>query len=414
MANYNNAINFGLNTPINTQYYDSSNLDAFSRLRTSHPQSIFDAQMTYDLQPILFEAIKVNTGADVTHDATNRMALMTFAATPTGGKAFMQTYECFRYQPGRSHFIFCSFNFNGGVANCLKFAGYCDGTNGIQIQLNGTAWEIALLSGTTLGNSTIAQTNWNLDKLNGTGTSGLTLDSTKTQILVIDFQALYSGRVRVGFDIGGQIVYAHQFLNANVSLYPYIQSANLPIRVGMTCTGTVSTTMNYICSSVSSEGGLSNSPTYTFTTPNTAVTAANGVATYLMALQPRTTFNSIVNRGKISLISIDFSVTGANNVFWQLCIGQALTGTSYANVNTTYSIMNLDTAGTLSGTPAIILDSGYASSNKTATSAIPVARYPITLDAAGSVRNLGTLVLLVTGIGGNTAMSAAMTWTEER
>jgi hypothetical protein len=240
------------------------------------------------------------------------------------------------------------------------------------------------------------------------------LDITKTQILVINFQALYVGRVFFGFDIGGQIYYCHEFSNSNVLASPYIQTANLPVRCGMTCTGTVSTTMNFICCSVSSEGGKDNMPVYTFTTANVAATAGNGTAVYVMSLQPRTTFNSIVNRAKFSFLDLNMSVTGANNVFWQLCLGQTLTGASYTNVNATYSTMNIDTAGTLSGSPALILNSGYATASKVASAFSPVVRYPITLDAAGAVRSLGTLTLLATGIGGNSAMSASLTWSEER
>ncbi len=399
------------NQPVS--YADSPNLDSFGRLRVSNSLGIFNCQLTYDLQPLLFEQITSGSGATVTYDSTNRDALMTFSSTPTGGKAFMQSYDHIRYQPGKSQFVFITFNMIAGVANVLKFAGYSDGVNGIEFQMNGSTPQFEILSGTSLGNTTVTQSNWNLDKLDGTGSSGITFDVSKIQILILDLQALYSGRVRIGFDIGGNIVYCHQFLNANISASPYIQSANLPIRVGMTCTGTVSTTMNFICSSVSSEGGKDNLPTYTFST-GASVTAGNGVDTYVMSLQPRTTFNSITNRVKFALDDIDFSVTGANNVLWKLCIGQALTGTSYTNVNATYSAFNIDTAGALSGSPVIVLASGYASSNKTASSGIADLRYPITLDAAGAVRNLGTLCLIVQGIGGTSAMSAQIAWSEER
>ena len=144
----------------------------------------------------------------------------------------------------------------GTVANTLKFAGLSDGNNGIEFQLNGTTKQFVIYSDTTLGDQTVAQSSWNLDPLDGTGASGITLDPTKTLILVIDFQALYVGRVRIGFDINGQIIYCHEFLHSNLVDYPYIQTANLPVRVGMTCTGTVSTTIRFICSAVVSEGGI--------------------------------------------------------------------------------------------------------------------------------------------------------------
>lgn len=151
---------------------DGANLDSFSRLRISNPQPLFDAQFTYNLRPMLYEAITNGTGATITHDATNRMALMTFSSTATGGKAYMQSFEHLRYQPGKSQLIFVTFNFIAQVANTLKFAGYSDGANGIEFQNNGTQNQLVLYSATSNGTKTIAQTDWNLDKLDGTGTSG--------------------------------------------------------------------------------------------------------------------------------------------------------------------------------------------------------------------------------------------------
>lgn len=81
---------------------DSASIDAFSRWRTPEPNYVFDTNFQYDLQPLVFQAITAESGATVAHETTERSALMTFANTPTGGKAYMQTYEHFRYQAGRS------------------------------------------------------------------------------------------------------------------------------------------------------------------------------------------------------------------------------------------------------------------------------------------------------------------------
>ncbi len=413
----NNAINWGLDQAMNTQYADSANLDAFSRLRVSNPVALHACQFTYDLQSLIFEQLTNGTGASIAHDSTNRAATLTFSSTPTGGYAYMQSYQFFRYQPGKSQLIFITFNMNSGVANVLKYAGYSDGANGIEFRLNGTTPQVSILSTSSNGNQTVDQSSWNLDKLDGTGASGLTLDLSTTQIFVIDFQALYVGRVRVGFDIGGSIIYCHEFLHANLATYPYIATANLPIRCGMSCTATVSTTMKFVCSSVSSEAGQDKIAAYTFTTSN-SITATNGVDTYLLSVRPKTTFNSYTNRIKFDLNTISINVTGNSPVLIKLCIGQTLTTPSFADVNATYSAMQVDTAGILSGSPLIVVDQFYASAQRTATAlytvANPLLRYPITLDASGATRTLGTLTILARGVSANSAMDGSITWSEER
>ena len=398
---------------------DGANLDAFSRLRVSNPLILHNSQFTYDLAPIIMEQITNGTGATIAHDSTNRCGLMTFSSTPTGGKSYMQSYEYLPYQPGRSQLIFVTFNMIAAVANTLKFAGYSDGVNGIEFQLNGTTKQFVVYSGSSAGNETVAQSSWNLDKLDGTGASGMTLDITKTQILVIDIQALYVGRVRIGFDMGGEILYCHEFLHANLFTAPYIQSANLPVRCGMTCTGTVSTTMNFICSAVISEGGSEdiNVFGYTFQQDSGAVSVGVG-GTHILSLRPKTTFNSITNRTRVAYIDVEIYNAGNQPVQWQLCIGQALTGTTtYNNVNAIYSSSEYNILGTLSGSPTIVIDGGFVASAggaKGVTNTAIVSRYPITLDAAGLQRSLGTLTLKATSLIGTQTVYASIKFREIR
>ena len=398
---------------------DSANLDAFSRLRVSNPLILHNSQFTYDLTPVIMEQITNGSGAAIAHDATNRNALMTFASTPTGGKAYMQSYEYLPYQPGRSQLIFVTFNMVAGVANVLKFAGYSDGLNGIEFQLDGTTKQFKVYSGSSAGDETVVQSSWNLDKLDGTGASGFTLDITKTQILVIDIQALYVGRVRIGFDIGGSIIYAHEFLHANLFASPYIQTANLPVRCGMTCTATVSTTMNFICSAVISEGGTEDINVFGYTfQQDTGVIAVGTGGTHMLSLRPKLTFNTFTNRTRVAYIDVEIYNAGNQPVQWQLCVGQAISGTTAFNVvNNKYSSSEYNILGTLSGSPAIVIDGGYVASSggaKGVTNTAITSRYPITLDAAGSHRSLGTLTLKATSITGTQNCYASIKFREIR
>ena len=398
-------------------FKDSANLDAFSRLRVSNPATLFDAQQTYNLNPLLFESITSGSGASVAHDATNGAALFTFSSTPTTGKAYQQSYEYIRYQPSKSQLAFVTFNFIESVTDVLKFAGYSDGSNGFEFQNDGTNNQFKIYSTSSNGDQTVTQSNWNLDKLDGTGSSGITLDITKTQILIIDFQALYAGRVRMGFDINGVIIYCHEFLHANIVSTPYIYTANLPVRCGMTCTATVSTTMRFICCAVVSEGGMDETIGYEFAQEGTA-TAASGARTHVLSIRPKLLFNGLTNRTKMAFIEVNALVTGNNPIYWELVLGQAISGTTTFNdVNSTYSGMEYNTAGTISGSPAIVVDSGYvAASNqsKGAEGRVLTSRYPITLDAAGAVRALGTISIIATGIGASSAMRVAGKFKEIR
>ena len=112
-------------------------------------------------------------------------------------------------------------------------------------------------SGTPSDARTVNQADWNGDKLDGTGTSGITLDTSKAQILWIDFEWLGVGSVRCGFIINGQYIICHTFNNANDLDKVYMTTAILPVRYEIKATGATSgaATLKQVCSSVISEGG---------------------------------------------------------------------------------------------------------------------------------------------------------------
>lgn len=396
---------------------DSPSVDAFSRLRVSNPQILFASQMTYDLNPILMEQVVSGSGSTLSYSTTNRCANLVFSSTPSGGQCYMQSYEYLPYQPGRSQLTFVTFNMQSALAGVTKFAGLSDGVNGFEFQLSGTTKQFVIYSGSGNGNQIITQSNWNLDKLDGTGSSGLTLDISKVQILVIDFQALYVGRVRMGFDIGGRIIYAHEFVHANLVQLPYVQTANLPVRCGMTSTATVSTTMNFICCAIISEGGTDdiNNFGYTFET-NTSVTAAIS-GTQIFTLRPKLLFNGVPNRIRFTFLDLEIFNAGNQPVKWELLIGQSITGGTWSDINTLYSGTEVNTGATLSGNASILVDAGWSSAtggSKSSISSSINSKFPITLDAAGNNRALGNLTLKLTSLSGSQLCYAGIKFREIR
>ena len=77
----------------------------------------------------------------------------------------------------------------------------------------------------------IPQSQWNIDKCDGTGPSGYNLDLNKMQMLYIDYSWYGAGAIRYGFkNQKGEIIYAHRLPNANLRTEAYMRSGNLPSR----------------------------------------------------------------------------------------------------------------------------------------------------------------------------------------
>lgn len=418
----NLSIPSGTNLPVS--YADTANIDAFSRLRVSQPVELFSTQTQYDNDPILMEVGATGTGVSPTHSSNTRMVQL--STTAGNGTSFIQSYQYVPYQPSKSHLILMTGVLGSAVANSVVDAGYFDSSNGIFYRQNGTSGlEIVLRSSTSgvVNNNAIPQNQWNLDPLDGNGASGITLDPTKDFILVIDLQFLGMGRIRVGFDIGGIIIYAHQFLNANIISVPYMQTATLPIQMLITSTGSGSTKTSFFkCAAVNTEGGADSANIelgYSFASPRVASSAGNMVRSHAWSIRPKTTFAGLTNREKFVFNQVDIINTGNSNVYWELCVGAAFSvAPTYADINSNYSAFEVGTGGTFDNlTNGIVIASGYAVSQGNARVQVAEVisnRYPITLNRAGVVRDMGTLTLLLTGITNNSACQSNCVFKEIR
>jgi hypothetical protein len=77
----------------------------------------------------------------------------------------------------------------------------------------------------------VAQSQFNMDKVDGTGPSGFNLDLNKMQMLYMDYSWYGAGAIRYGFkNQRGEIIYAHRTPNANYRTEAYMRSGNLPTR----------------------------------------------------------------------------------------------------------------------------------------------------------------------------------------
>jgi hypothetical protein len=122
---------------------------------------------------------------------------------------------------------------------------------------------------------------------------------------------------------------------------------------------------------------------------------------------------------RVAYIDVEILNLGSTNqhIRWDLCVGQAITGGTWADVNTTYSGVEVNTGGTLSGSPAVIIDTGWVAvggNDKSVTNTAVASRYPITLDAAGANRTLGSITLIITSLSGSPVVYGGIKFREIR
>ena len=325
--------------------------DAFGRLRVSNPFTIFDSQNRYQ-KDAQFDESTVN-GAAITYDVNTSTVLMA-ADTTSGSKAVRQTYRVFPYQPGKSLLVLATFVMAAGQANLRQRVGYFNTDNGVFFQKNGTTNAFVLrsnITGTPSDARTVNQADWNGDKLDGTGTSGITLDTSKAQILFMDFEWLGVGSVRCGFVIDGQFIICHTFENANEITSVYMTTAILPVRYEIEATAALATgaTMKQICSSVISEGGYQQSVATQFARRTTTLTTIG--TTFLPLVSIRLASDSL---GAVVLLQ-SVQVLPTTNQNYEIAVfkNATLTGASYNT--TTFNHVDYDvTASAITGGTMIL------------------------------------------------------------
>lgn len=259
------------NTTNNITVFDGSveaSLDAFGKLRVTNPFTIIDLR---------FPSLSIASGANSTFLQNNQQICtksINFTATFEKSKVIMggtgvgyymtQTRNYGVYQPGKSLLFMASAVLNPGNTNFTTRIGYfdCEFTtsatfptvnNGLYFQISGGICSLHIKNVT---DTSIIQSNWNIDKMDGSGPSGLNLDFTKAQLFVMDMEWLSVGRIRFGFYAYGQIRYCHQVTNINILTAPYTNTINLPISHQIICNTAGQTgSMKQICSTLISEGG---------------------------------------------------------------------------------------------------------------------------------------------------------------
>jgi hypothetical protein len=324
--------------------------DAFGRLRVSNPYTLFDSFYRYNDQGKFDTYINGTASATPNGDAG---LVELSVGTASGDAVYRETNRVFAYQPGKSLQILTTFVMAPGKTNLRQRIGYFDTHNGVFLEQDGTTLYFRIRSYVTgaITYETVEQKDWNIDPLNGTGTSTLVLDKTKAQILFFDIEWLGVGSVRCGFVIDGQFVLAHVFNHANIVQGTYMTTACLPIRVELENTGVTasSSLLKQICSTVISEGGyvLTGSPfgighalnaPYNLTSPNT--------------LYPIFSMRLKSNRLGAIVLPTGYSLglSGNNNFTVEVRLGAITSGGTWISAGTNSSVeYNLTSTGIING-----------------------------------------------------------------
>lgn len=429
-------------TPLVTLDRDSVFVDAFGRLRVSEPRILFESSFANDVPATLFDMAAYGAGTKTANTTAFQTELNTTTASGTG--YWIQAWNHVRYAPGISSLVRFTFNFNLLLANLTSRVGiFTDqGTfpsaqgDGIFLEAAGTGVNIVVRSLTGGGagaEERVAQASWNLDTMDGAGASGVSLNWTLSQHVVIEYQWLGVGTIRVGFETSSGTVWAHYFSKANAIAGAWSRTGSMPIRAECFTTGiTVSAGKLTLLNCVQlQEGDVAEYRGYRYRSATSGATAKLGGAAAglypLVSIRSATT-NDVTKRALIipTRISLFVSVAASAGATlqWALIWGPAvLTGATFAALTT--DAVEVDTAATAATavTGGVVLFSGVLAYYVIGPTEIDLSNYKdnllrIAQNAAGSLTTTGNNVLTLaagplTGAGATGAtLVASLSWKE--
>lgn len=265
------------------EFYSKATFDAFSRLRVSQPTALFECTFSHDQQSELFTSSSASGG---TLSWNSNIISIELNTTTTANSFYGYcTRRYIYYHPGKSNEVIITGNIKGLSSGVERMLGQFDNENGFYFKMSNGVMNVGVRSKVTgsIVDNDIPQSQWNIDKLDGSGPSGITLNTNdlwnRQLIFIITYQWLGSGNVNFSLSINGKIIAIHRRYHSGVLTTPYSQTAVLPLRFTQKTLSTLGQTpssMHITCMEISSEGGFS--PEGIPRTINTGTGAAKALA----------------------------------------------------------------------------------------------------------------------------------------
>lgn len=155
-------------------------------------------------------------------------------------------------------------------------------------------------SGNATTNYWTYQADWNQDKLDGSGASGMTLDPSKLNVFQINYRWLGSGKIQFSIedDVTGDLIPFHSIHYTNRHSEPHLN--NPSFRLGYVAANLSGLGSNSKVGGASAMAGIEGQiPTNTYTTgkgSGTKTNLASGSLHHMMSVR-----NSLIHAGKINL-----------------------------------------------------------------------------------------------------------------
>lgn len=295
------------------------------------------------------------------------------------------------------------------VGNTVIFQSYDAASHTGTYSLSGATTAIGTFassrSGTAATDNWIAQSSWSEDVMDGTGSSGMTLDQTKGNVYQIRYQWLGYGMITFSIEnsVTGKIVDVHKIQYSNANTLTSVQNPSLPICMAAVNTSNTSDLSIYSASMGAFIEGRKNGGGARHGANTTSATFTSGVETPVITIRNKNVYQGIENRTLTKLEFAGLSQDSTKTATVKFTYNATLTGASFSDVSTNTSTVEVDTSATAISGGIVAFAQGIAQKDK------------IVFDLGGDV-SLGpgdTITISIIPNAANPDVTAALNWVDD-
>jgi hypothetical protein len=398
-----------------------STVDSKGRLKVQTQETIFFNTFQFGKETDVWDESTVSGGSAV-FDATLSQIAMS-VTNSVGSKVIRQTRNVQRYTPGRAQNISFAVRFQMPVVGVRRRLGMYDGTDGFFFEDCGTvdpvtgepeyACVVINSDGVSPTVERIYRKDWNGDKLDGTGPSGVTAVPDAQQVVSIEYEWYGAGQIVFSWVINGFPRVIHIVNNGNRLKSPWAKTPFLPIRLEIENFGGAAGTHymwqgsnSLLCEGSVEKLGIAEN----ILTPLTGINmpTANTFYPILSIRLKSTALTGIVIPTYFQASTLDNT-----DIYYKLIRNASVNGTWVDHPDTnSFSQYNYTSTGAI--TDGFSLDSGMITAN---SGGVPIridtdTVYQIGRGSLGTVSDILTLAIAARNANKNAV--ATMTWIEQR
>jgi hypothetical protein len=383
-----------------------------NRLKTAPFQTVFFNTFQYGKETDVWDERVVGVGTATWNQYSSNVIMQ--VGVTTGSKVIRQTKNVMRYIPGRPATLAFAIRLEQPQVGIRRRFGLFDEYNGAYFEDNGGTYSYVIRTSTS-GITTeirVGRDEWNGEKFDGNGWTGVTADPTKQQMISINYEWYGAGTVDFNWLMKGETIKSHTFDNSNNLDKVWCSSPFLPIRCEIeNITGVAGTHYLYQGSnSLIQEGNTDKL--------GTLLSQSNGITGTTMTLA--NTFYPIVSLrlkssalNSVMLVRSLQAVTNDNtNVYWKLLQNATLTGANWTNHADVDSFVQYDTSATALSGGRDILSGFVVSGGSNLIEIDRLADLQIGRSGIGTISDTITLACASPNV--NKAALAVLNWIEQR